>query len=294
MAEAQERDGAPRGGPGDGATVRADTEGSSPAPVTGELLPAGAAGGPVATGDSGLLAMGRTPEEAIENATHVARLLVAVVQDQGMYTMIPSKQGARPHINVEGWTTLGAMTGHTAVIEWTRVCQDDRGESGYEARAVLLNGAGAQVGAAEAMCTRSERDWKNRDSFALRAMAQTRAISRAFRSKLDFIVKIAGYATTPDSEMDVVATEGELVQRPTREVVEERKAALEAILAQHDIPASHLGGIIGTMQGAPANANALAINDTWDRVRKHVEQEAAARRAAANEAAQAAQRQEGS
>lgn len=154
----------------------------------------------------GLLAMGLTPEEAIENATRVAMLLTDVLRQRGMLTVTgrDKKTGkVREHVNVEGWTTLCAMTGHSTKVVHTAPCVDDKGATGYEATAVLIDHTGMEVGRADGMCTRSERDWSNRDSFALRGMAQTRAISRAVRSRLDFVVKMAGFQTTPDNEMPV-------------------------------------------------------------------------------------------
>ena len=182
---------------------------------------------PVATGDSGMLALGRTPQEAIDNAQGIAKVLMKVIRDQSMTTVIPSKKGGkREHVNVEAWTTLGALTGHSVTIEWTRICEDDEGHRGWEARAILITGTGQAVAAAEAMCTRGEKDWKHRASYALRSMAQTRAVSKAFRTRLDFIVKLAGFQTTPDEEI------------PRSEVGEDQwrewtKAAMEPLIEMY-------------------------------------------------------------
>lgn len=60
---------------------------------------------------------------------------------------------------------------------------------------------GRIVGSAEAMCTRDERMWANRDDYALRSMAQTRATSKALASPLRFVITLAGYEGTPAEEM---------------------------------------------------------------------------------------------
>jgi hypothetical protein len=60
---------------------------------------------------------------------------------------------------------------------------------------------GVVVGRAEAMCSRSENTWRNRDDYAVRSMAETRAESRAFRRAIGWIVSIAGYNPTPAEEM---------------------------------------------------------------------------------------------
>jgi hypothetical protein len=61
--------------------------------------------------------------------------------------------------------------------------------------------SGQVVGAAEAMCTHSENTWRNRDEYALRSMAQTRAVSKALRLPLGFVMQLAGYEATPAEEM---------------------------------------------------------------------------------------------
>jgi hypothetical protein len=51
------------------------------------------------------------------------------------------------------------------------------------------------------MCTRSEPNWRRSDEHALRAMAQTRAISRALQGPLRQIVVLAKYAGAGAEEM---------------------------------------------------------------------------------------------
>lgn len=62
---------------------------------------------------------------------------------------------------------------------------------------------GRVVGAADAMCVTAEGgNWGPRStSNARRAMAQTRAMSRALRGPLGFVVTLAGYQATAAEEM---------------------------------------------------------------------------------------------
>lgn len=140
-----------------------------------------------------------TPEQVLEHATAQARVLKDVIVKQGLSSNI---QG-REHVNVEGWTTLGAMLGVFPVVEWTRKLDD----GGWEARVVATTRDGAIVGAAEAMCSRSEKTWAKRDDYALRSMAQTRATSKALRLPLGFVMQLAGYNPTPLEEMDFARSE---------------------------------------------------------------------------------------
>ncbi len=87
-------------------------------------------------------------------------------------------------------------------VAWSRPL-----ENGWEARAEARTLDGRVVGAAEAMCTRSERNWASRDDFAIRAMAQTRATSRALRGPLGFVMTLAGHSPTAAEEIDAEAAE---------------------------------------------------------------------------------------
>jgi hypothetical protein len=66
---------------------------------------------------------------------------------------------------------------------------------------------GNAVGWGEGRCTRGEASKVNQEDFALASMAQTRAQSRALGAPLKFVVKLAGYETTPAEELDGAAPE---------------------------------------------------------------------------------------
>jgi hypothetical protein len=132
------------------------------------------------------------PVEVITRASRAAEALKGVIRQQGLVSNI---QG-REHVRVEGWTTLGSMLGVVPVVAWTRPTAD-----GWEARVEARTLDGRIVGAAEAMCSKSERTWSKRDDYALRSMAQTRATSKALRGPLGFVVTLAGYEATPAEEM---------------------------------------------------------------------------------------------
>jgi hypothetical protein len=145
------------------------------------------------------------PREIIGSATAVADELAKVVRKQKLTTKI---QG-RDHVRVEGWTLLGTMLGVFPVLVWSRkhagLEARDYSEEYWEARVEARTMAGQLVGAAEAMCSRSEKTWANRDDYALRSMAQTRATSKALRQPLGFVMTLAGFEATPAEEMIVEA-----------------------------------------------------------------------------------------
>ena len=133
-----------------------------------------------------------SPDERLAEATQVANALSPLIDTKKLYANI----NGRKHVLFEGWTTLGALVGVFPVTAWTRPV-----EQGWEARVEARTLSGAIVGAAEAQCLRTEKIWANRDDYALRSMAQTRAGGKALRMPLGFIMSLAGYEATPAEEM---------------------------------------------------------------------------------------------
>jgi hypothetical protein len=87
------------------------------------------------------------PVAVLAKAAQVAAALKGVIDRQGLYTVIGTKQ----HVHVEGWTLLGSMLGVFAHIEWTHKLED-----GWEARAVATrNGQVVGAGEPSARTTRS-------------------------------------------------------------------------------------------------------------------------------------------
>lgn len=162
------------------------------------------------------------PSDVVAQAVKVADALKAVVEQKGLVKKI---QG-REFIEVAGWQTLGAMTRVTPFCEWTREV-----EGGWEARVVVKNSQGVEIGAAEAQCTKSENSWRSRDSYALRSMAQTRATSKALRSVLGFIVVLAGYKDTPAEEMGYAPPQPS--EMPLEHALEKSVERVQAIQAKH-------------------------------------------------------------
>lgn len=145
------------------------------------------------------------PAEVIEAATAVAEALTNILEERKLYAVMGhDKDGKeRRHVQIEGWALLGSMTGVFASTVWTKEILDPKTGKplGWEARAEAHTLAGALVGAAEAECRLAEDNWSDRDSFAIKSMAQTRAQSKSLAMPLRFIVELAGFAGTPAEEM---------------------------------------------------------------------------------------------
>jgi|HubBroStandDraft_6_1064221.scaffolds.fasta_scaffold45640_4 hypothetical protein len=139
-----------------------------------------------------------TPEEYMERISRVCKILVDVVEKQKLSKKLG--RGDKKHVELEAWQFLGSMPWIrcSAVIDWTKEIGDGLG---WEARALVYRD-GVVVGAGDGMCLRSESNWKApKDYFALRSMAQSRAMSRALQGPLRFIFVLAGYAGAGAEEM---------------------------------------------------------------------------------------------
>ena len=206
------------------------------ADVVGEPQPSMALA-PFDPAAAGSVIRAEKPTEIVVKATEIANSLKDLIEAQGLAVNVG---GRRKHVEVGGWQALGTMLGalggqplHAETV-WTRparhpetgellrhrytatVKRYHRREQGgglreevtydvdghdWEACVEIRTASGVVVGRAEAMCSRSEETWNQREDFALRSMAETRAESRAYRRAVGWIVNIAGYNPTPAEEM---------------------------------------------------------------------------------------------
>ena len=137
----------------------------------------------------------RSPEEVLAEGVRQAKVLMQIVDaNPGLAPMINKKRFP----TVEIWETLGKFNHLTARTEWTR----QRSDGTFEARVELVDThTGFVIGAAEAECSRSEEKWAKSLGYSLKSMAQTRAVSKAFRMNLSWIVVLAGMQPTPAEEV---------------------------------------------------------------------------------------------
>jgi hypothetical protein len=134
-----------------------------------------------------------SPQDVIAKAKPVASALAGIINERKLFTVI----GGKKYVQVDGWSTLGAMLG---VLP--REVRSVKLENGYEAYVELVRMTdGMVIGGASAICTREERNWHNRDEYALKSMSATRATGKAFRLAFSWIMNLAGYESTPAEEM---------------------------------------------------------------------------------------------
>lgn len=144
-----------------------------------------------------------SPSDIMNFATSLRDLIV----QNKLFTSIKGKN----YVNVEGWQIAGAFTGTFPIVESVENLSDDRVYR-YRAEVSLRDKDGNKVGYGVAICTNREAGKTNFDEYAVASMAQTRAVGKAYRMKIGWLLKVAGYETTPAEEMDAVAAE--VVEEP--------------------------------------------------------------------------------
>jgi hypothetical protein len=137
------------------------------------------------------------PSEKVAFAAEVADALKPILTSKHLTHKLNRQNPDDEYVELEGWQTCANLCGLSCKIDWTRPLAN-----GYEARASVVRvDTGIEVGSGESMCTRAEKTWANRDDYALRGMAATRAQSRALRGVLAWVLVLAGYKATPAEEM---------------------------------------------------------------------------------------------
>ncbi len=147
-------------------------------------------------GQSPSLFNSSSPSMIIEEATDIANQLADIIKTKKLYKPI----GAKSHVFVEGWTTLGALLGVFPYPE-SSVRLDREDEIAYEASVIVRTLDGVEVSKGEAICSSKEANWRNSDEYAIKSMATTRATSKAMRIPLGWVMVLAGYSATPAEEM---------------------------------------------------------------------------------------------
>lgn len=139
-----------------------------------------------------------SPSDIMNFATNLRDLIV----QNKLFTAIKGKN----YVNVEGWQIAGAFTGTFPIVESVENLSEGDTYK-YRAEVSLRDKEGNKVGYGVAICTNKEPRKTNFDEYAVASMAQTRAVGKAYRMNIGWLLKIAGYETTPAEEMDAVAAE---------------------------------------------------------------------------------------
>ena len=147
-----------------------------------------------------------SPKAIMDFANNLKDLIVT----NKLYSNIKGKN----YVNVEGWQIAGAFTGTFPVVEKVENVSEGNYYK-YRAEVTLRDQDNNVVGSGMAICTNKEPGKTRFDEYAVASMAQTRAVGKAFRMKIGWLLKIAGYEPTPAEEMDFMQVQEAEVSEPT-------------------------------------------------------------------------------
>lgn len=154
-----------------------------------------------------------------DSMLNLSKDLAKLIKEKGLSSNIQGKQ----FVNVEGWQFAGASLGLMPIITETtdltrRGTEPGQVEIKYMAKCEVRNiNTGQLVATGIAICSNFEHSKKRFDEYAILSMAQTRAIGKAYRNLLAWLMKAAGFEATPAEEMDFVT---EIPKKPTQTVQE--------------------------------------------------------------------------
>jgi len=140
---------------------------------------------------------------SVTQAADMASLLKGHIVKEKLYTKI----GDKNYAHVDGWAYAGGLMG---VIP--RVVKVENLSSGTEKKwradvELVRIKDGTVMGYGTALCSSAESRKRSFDEYAILSMAQTRAIGKAFRNTIGWVMKLAGYEGTPKEEMTKIGDE---------------------------------------------------------------------------------------
>jgi hypothetical protein len=144
-----------------------------------------------------------------DSMLNLSKDLAKLIKEKGLSSNIQGKQ----FVNVEGWQFAGASLGLMPIITETtdltrRGTEPGQVEIKYMAKCEVRNiNTGQLVATGVAICSNFEHSKKRFDEYAILSMAQTRAIGKAYRNLLAWLMKAAGFEATPAEEMDFAVQE---------------------------------------------------------------------------------------
>ena len=150
------------------------------------------------------LPQSENPQALMRHATDVAQICREIVNATARQI------GKKKYVEVEGWQSIATTYG--CVLSARDV---ERVEGGFRAIGEVRRLDNNEIiSTAEGFVGDDEPDWAARKEYARRAMAQTRAMSRAARTAFAFVVVLmrAGLSTTPAEEI----TQDQFDRRPMK------------------------------------------------------------------------------
>jgi hypothetical protein len=164
----------------------------------------------------------------------LAKDLAKFIKDNKLTTNVQGKE----FVNVEGWQYAGSRLGIVPIVEHV-INVSSAEELKYQAKVTLFDMRhGTTVGAGFAVCSNKESGKKFYQEFAIMSMAQTRAIGKAYRNCLAWIIRAAGYEPTPAEEMEYGGNTPTVAIPAPAAAVAQAVPAMQVVPAETPVPAA--------------------------------------------------------
>lgn len=131
----------------------------------------------------------------------LAGILTDYIKKNGLTVKIKGND----YVKAEGWQFAGSQLGIIPIVDEVTDLSKE-GEFKYRTVVKLVKLDSDQiVGCGIAICSNKEHSKKSFDEYAICSMSQTRAIGKAYRNLLAWLITAAGFSPTPAEEMDFKA-----------------------------------------------------------------------------------------
>jgi len=157
----------------------------------------------------------KAPKTAVSNLTlgsaDDALTLATELQKFVRENKLTSNIQGKEFPNVEAWQFAGTLLGLSAMLEDIEDKSTDQQIKWNATVKIVDVRTGNEVGRGFATCSNKESTKKFFADYAICSMAQTRAVGKAYRLALGWLMKAAGYEATPMEEMSEVYTSATVV-----------------------------------------------------------------------------------
>ena len=142
----------------------------------------------------------------IQDTIKMGKTLKKHIIENKLYVEIKGKN----HVLIDGWQFAGGLLGLRPYVYKEENLSNDK-ETKWKVSVKLLNFKDDKVmGRGVAICSNKEAMKKSFDEYAIISMAQTRAIGKAYRNLIGWVMKLVGYESTPAEEMKKVDAKDEV------------------------------------------------------------------------------------
>lgn len=206
--------------------------------------------------DADILNINYSFDDKITVATKVASSLKDVIKTQGLSVEIKNKKGQKnEYVTAEGWEVLGTMLGCTPYVEEVVELPKNGHKFMYKATVSIRQGD-VVLSRASAIAERNDRQ---KDRPSVYSMAQTRALGKAYRMALSWIIKMAGYEPTPAEEMPKYSERDMIEARANAEMKQQKKE--QRIVPENvvDVEAEEVTGFTTADELEPLDVNPVIV-----------------------------------